>query len=277
MDLSRVAIVAGVVVLAAFALLLVVWSTQRGLLYFPDGRAVPPAATVLPNAEDVAFVTEDGIRLRGWFVPARDASAAVLVFNGNAGNRSDRAPLAARLSREGLAVLLFDYRGYGGNPGTPTETGLLRDARAARAYLATRVDGTRIAYFGESLGAAVAVALAVERAPLALILRSPFTSVAEIGAHHYPYLPVHERLLQDTYRSIGQIGEIAAPLLVIAGERDEIVPAAFSRRLYDAAARPIRYVIVPGADHNDPDLFAGPTVVAETVRMIREAGGARPP
>ena len=277
MDLVRVAVGVGVVAAVILALLFALWSTQRGMLYFPDDRRPPPAAAVLPNAEDVSVETEDGLRLAAWFVPGRDRSGAVLVFNGNAGNRSDRAPLAAALAREGVTVMLFDYRGYGGNPGAPTEDGLLRDARAARAYLASRVPADRIAYFGESLGAAVAVALAAEHPPLALILRSPFTSVAEIGAHHYPYLPVHERLLQDTYGSIGLIGRIRAPVLVIAGERDAIVPPAFSRRLYDAAAEPVRFVVVPNADHNDADLFAGPVVIAETVRIIRErsAGASR--
>ena len=272
----RLAIGLGVVIAVLLALLVALWSTQRGLLYFPDHRAVPPAPTVLRDAEDVSFVTEDGLRLHGWLVPARAASAAAVVFNGNAGNRSDRAPLAAALAREGVTVLLFDYRGYGGNAGAPTEDGLLRDARAARMFLASRVGATPIAYFGESLGAAVAVALAAEHPPLALILRSPFTSLAEIGAHHYPYLPVHERLLQDTYTSIRVIGRVRSPVLVIAGERDEIVPPAFSRRLYDAAAWPLRFVLVPRADHNDPDLFAGPVVIAETVRIIRESAGARP-
>ena len=272
----RVAIGLGVVIAVLLALLLALWSTQRGLLYFPDRRTVPPAASVLRDAEDVSFATEDGVRLRGWLVPAREAAAAVLVLNGNAGNRSDRAPLAAALARQGITVMLFDYRGYGGNAGDPTEDGLVRDARAARAFLAARVGATPIAYFGESLGAAVAVALAAEHPPLALILRSPFTSLAEIGAHHYPYLPVHERLLQDTYASSRLIGGIRSPVLVIAGERDEIVPPEFSRRLYDAAAEPVRFVLVPRADHNDPDLFAGPVVVAETVRIIRETAGARP-
>jgi len=280
MDLTRVVLGAALLSLLLLTFLVVLWSTQRGMLYFPDDRAVPPAASVLAGAEDVAFTTEDGLLLRGWFVPARaPAVAAVLVLNGNAGNRSDRAPLAGALSREGLAVLLFDYRGYGGNPGSATETGLLRDARAAAEYLATRTDTSRIAYFGESLGAAVAVALAAERPPLALILRSPFTSLADIGRHHYPYLPVHPLLLQDTYGSIERIGTLRAPLLVIAGERDRIVPAAFSRRLYDAAAEPKRYVAVPGADHNGGALLSGEIVISETVRFVRERAGrgASPP
>ena len=280
MDLSRIAIGAGAVLLALVALLALLWSAQRGLLYFPDGRTVTHASSLLAGGEDVAFPTEDGLRLRGWFVPARGpAVAAVLVCNGNAGNRSDRASLAAALAREGFAVLLFDYRGYGGNPGDPSEEGLLRDARAAEAYLGTRAGELPIAYVGESLGAAVAVALAAERPPLALVLRSPFTSLADIGAHHYPYLPVHPILLRDTYRSDDRISAVRAPLLVIVGERDRIVPPAFSRRLYEAAAEPKRYVLVLGADHNDLALLSGETVVGEIARFVRDLAvrGGRAP
>ena len=142
----------------------------------------------------------------------------------------------------GLSVLLFDYRGYGGNPGRPSEDGLAADARAAQAWLAAQpdVDPDRIAYFGESLGAAVAVGLAVQRPPAALVLRSPFTSLADVGAVHYPWLPVR-RLLLDRYPSIERIASVHAPVLVIAGDRDDIVPAALSKRLYDAAAEPKRY------------------------------------
>src|SRR5919201_4446707 len=182
------------VLAVAVAVLLVVgllWSQQRRLIYLPAPRAVPPAATVLPAAEEVSFTTADGLRLAGWFVPAagppgrggRGRSPAVLVCNGNGGNRSLRAPLAAALARAGLAVLLFDYRGYAANPGRPTEEGLAADARAALAYLAARpdVDPARLVYFGESLGAAVALRLAVERPPAALVLRSPWASLVEVG------------------------------------------------------------------------------------------------
>lgn len=274
MDVTRVAVGLGTALLVllglAIAFVVFVWATQRGMLYFPDDRTAPPAASVLPGGEDVAFETDDGLRLRGLFVPAPDAQAAVLVFNGNAGNRSDRAPLAAALVREGMSVLLFDYRGFGGNPGSPTETGLMQDARAARAYLATRFDAERIAYFGESLGAAVAVALAAEHAPLALILRSPFTSLVEIGAHHYPYLPVHPSLLQDKWASLDRIGSIDAAVLVIVGERDRIVPPGLSRRLYERAKKPAGYVVIAGADHNDPEL-QGTAVIDEIARVVREA------
>jgi fermentation-respiration switch protein FrsA (DUF1100 family) len=194
----------------------------------------------------------------------------VLVFNGNGGNRAYRAPLAEALRRRGFGVLLFDYRGYGGNAGTPSEAGLTADARAARAYAASRgdADPSRLIYFGESLGAAVAVRLAAEHPPAALILRSPFTSLADIGGHHYPFLPVRW-LLRDRFASIDLIGRLRSPLLVIAGDRDRIVPTDHSRRLYAAAAAAARkkIVIVPGADHNDYELLAGDAMIEAIVEF----------
>jgi fermentation-respiration switch protein FrsA (DUF1100 family) len=292
MRMAQAVLAAVVVLLAAVGLL---WSQQRRLIYLPAPRAVPPAATVLPGAEEVSFPTEDGLRLDGWFVPAapagRGAGAplrgspdpsgrgpAVLVCNGNGGNRSLRAPLAAALARAGLAVLLFDYRGYAANPGRPTEPGLAADARAAVAYLAARpeVDPARLVYFGESLGAAVALRLAVERPPAALVLRSPFGSLAEVGRRHYPWLPV-SLLLADRYDAAGRAGRLAAPLLVVAGGRDRIVPPAHSRRLFEAAPEPKRFVLLPGADHNDLDLLAGPRLLAEVMAFLRGVPALGPP
>ena len=180
-----------------------------------------------------------------------------MIFNGNAGHRGYRVPLAAALRRHGLQVLLTDYRGYGGNPGAPSEEGLAADARAARAYLLTRpdVDPARIVYFGESLGAAVAVRLAVEHPPAALILRSPFASLADVGRHHYPLLPVR-LLLRDRFASIDRANQIRSPVLVIAGTRDSIVPIDHTRRLYDAIVTPKTLVEV-AADHNDEELLDG--------------------
>ncbi len=248
------------IALVGVAALGALWWAQRGLIYFPSTRPPPSAGQVIAGAEDVRVVTSDGVGLGAWFVPARDPTlrSAVLVCNGNAGDRADRAALAVALSRAGWSVLLFDYRGYGGNAGEPNEAGLVADARAAVAYLEARpdVDRRRIAYFGESLGAAVATALAVERAPAAIILRSPFTSLADIGSHHYPWLPVRA-FIRDRYPIDEQIRRVSAPVLVIAGERDEIVPARFSRAVHDAANQPKHLVVIPGADHNDPELLAG--------------------
>ena len=162
--LSVVVFLAGAVTIA----LALVWVLQRRMIYFPLPQDVPHAASALERAEDVTFETADGLRLHGWFAsPAQSNGATVLIFNGNAGDRSSRAPLAAALTRNGFSVLLFDYRGYGGNPGQPTEPGLVADARAARQYVGSRadVDRARLVYFGEPLGAAVAVALAVEQPP----------------------------------------------------------------------------------------------------------------
>jgi uncharacterized protein len=289
----RVGIILVVVVAVVAAPLGLLWLLQRRLIYFPDPGPVPVASSVLPGAEDVSFPTADGLRLHGWFVPgdvdspaqpspgvgyapppgdpaaagrgvARPGGPAVLVCNGNGGDRSMRAALAAALSRLGLGVLLFDYRGYGGNPGSPSEDGLAADARAAAAYLAARpeVDPDRVVYLGESLGAAVALRLATERPPAALVLRSPFASLAEVGREHYPMLPV-SLLLRDRYDSARLAGRLAAPLLVVAGGRDRIVPASHSRRLFDAAPEPKRLVVLDGADHNDDELLAGPRLLAE--------------
>jgi fermentation-respiration switch protein FrsA (DUF1100 family) len=265
--------VTAVVVLVAVVLLVLAWALQRRLIYLPSRGPVPAAARVLPGSAEVSFPTEDGLRLRGWFLPGSPGTATVLVFNGNAGDRSARAPLAAALARAGVSVLLFDYRGYGGNSGSPTETGLAADARAARRYLESRPDvrPESIVYFGESLGAAVAIGLAIERPPAALVLRSPFTSLADVGRLHYPYLPVRQ-LLKDRYDSIGRIAAARGPLLVVAGEADGIVPAEQSRRLYDAAPEPKRYVEIPGVGHNDVELLAGDRLIREVLAVLPTSG-----
>jgi uncharacterized protein len=314
----RVGIILLVVAAVLAAPIGLLWAFQRRLLYLPAPRTVPPAASVLPGAEEVTFQTADGLRLGGWFlapvdnpaqpvprlgyapppgdptpvgragarpeeapgrtVPGRTVPGpAVLICNGNGGNRSLRAPLAAALARMGLAVLLFDYRGYGANPGHPTEAGLAADARAALGYLAARpeVDPARVVYFGESLGAAVALRLATERPPAALVLRSPFASLAEVGRLHYPLVPV-SLLLRDRYDSAALAGRLAAPLLVVAGGRDRIVPASHSRRLFAAAPQPKRLVVLDGADHNDHDLLAGPRLLAEVRGFLAGVGGLLP-
>jgi len=258
-------------VLAVVIVLALLWALQRRLVYFPDRRQPPPVGTVLPGAREVGYTTEDGLRLAGWFLAGSGSSrrAAVLVLPGNAGNRADRAPLATALARAGLSVLLMDYRGYGGNPGRPTEQGLAADARAAQAWLASRpeVAADRIVYLGESLGAAVALRLALERRPAALVLRSPFTSLTDVGRLHYPYLPVR-LLLAERYGSIELVGRLAAPLLVVAGGHDRTIPAAQSRRLYETAPAPKRFVVIPGADHNDLALLAGERLVGEVLGFV---------
>jgi fermentation-respiration switch protein FrsA (DUF1100 family) len=254
--------VAGVLALVPIVALLLIWAGQRRLIYFPDPH-VPDPVNLSP-LEPVTIPAEGGGTLQGWYLPSLTGTAAftVIVFNGNAGNRAYRAPLGAALRKLGCHVLLFDYRGFGGNGGTPTETGLAADARAARAYLLARPDvpAGGLVYFGESLGAAVATALAAEHAPAALILRSPFTSMIEVGQFHYPVLPVRW-LLRDRFASIESIAAVRSPVLIVAGDRDRIVPFEQSRRLYDAVVTRKQLVVVHGADHNDGELLNGAQMI----------------
>jgi fermentation-respiration switch protein FrsA (DUF1100 family) len=271
-----------VLTVAALAVAFVagLWAFQRSLIYFPDGE-VPPVSLVLPGAEEVSFETADGVRLGGWFLaaPVEKPAGTVLVFNGNAGNRAYRAGLARALAAEGFAVLLWDYRGYGGNAGRPGERGLIEDARAVRDWLAGRpdVDPARVVYLGESLGSAVAVALAVEAPPAALVLRSPFASLTDVARRHYPFLPVG-RLLKDRFDSVGRIPAVSAPLIVVVGSGDRIVPPDSSRRLYDAAGTSTkRWVVVEGADHNDPSICEGPPLIQPVAGFLRAVLAGRPP
>ncbi len=261
----------GLVVVAVVLAVLtgLLWGLQRRLVYFPDDGPVPAAATVLPGARDVVLETSDGLRLGAWFVPGRDAGApAVLVANGNGGHRALRGPLAAALAGRGLAVLLFDYRGYGGNPGSPSEAGLARDVRAARASLLEEagVPPDRLLYLGESLGAAVVTELATEHPPAGLVLRSPFVDLAAVGAEHYPFLPVRA-LLRDRYPVAERVATIRVPTTVVLGDADSIVPPAQSRAVAAAAADLHRLVEVPGADHNDRVLLDGDALVDAVVEL----------
>jgi uncharacterized protein len=256
--------------LSAAALLLLLWGLQRRLIYFPFGDVPTPAAVGLQRAVPVTLATRDGLALGAWFVRAIDPSGfTFVIFNGNAGNRSFRAPLAIPLASAGHGVLLFDYRGYGENPGRPSEAGLMADAHAARSFLEGRadVDWRRLVYFGESLGSAVAVALAAEHPPAGLILRSPFTSLVDVGRFHYPMLPVRW-LLRDRYTSIDRIGRIGCPMLVIAGSRDRIVPVDQSRTLFEHARQPKQLVLID-ADHNDFDLVAGDRLIQAALGFVR--------
>jgi uncharacterized protein len=269
--LRGVVVAAGVVVLVLALLTGLLWLFQRSLIYLPDAGPVPPAAEVLPGGRDVVLHTDDGLELGAWFVPGpAPDSSAVLVANGNGGHRGYRVPLARALADKGLAVLLFDYRGYGENPGSPTEEGLARDVRAARDYLVedVAVPVDRIVYFGESLGAAVVTELATEHPPAGLVLRSPFVDLASVAAVHYPFVPARA-LLRDRFRVTEGIARVEVPTTVVYGSADSIVPPEQSRAVAEAAARLHDLVEVAGADHNDGVLLDGDEVVDAVLGMSR--------
>ena len=253
----------------AVLLLALVWGFQRRFIYFPDTAEVPSAGAVIPGARDVKLRTRDGLTLGAWLVPAsapaRDTT--VLVANGNGGDRSMRAPLASALAARGMQVLLFDYRGYGGNPGSPSEEGLALDVRAAREYLTeSGVPDDRILYFGESLGTAVVTELAAERPPAAMLLRSPFVDLASLGEIHYPFLPVRS-LLRDRYPLVEHLATVEVPTTVVYGTADQIVPPAQSRAVARATPRLRQVVAVEGADHNDLALLSGKALVDAVVDL----------
>lgn len=253
----------------------VLWALQRQLIYFPDPTPVPPAADVIDGARDVTLATADGLDLGAWFVPPGgpdDTGMAVLVAPGNAGSRVDRADFATELSRLGLAVLLMDYRGYGGNPGTPSEDGLAADADAAAAALSQLgYPPQRTLYFGESLGCGVVAALQARRPPAGIVLRSPFTELADVAAHHYPWLPARA-LLRDRFPVVEHLAATDVPVTVIYGDRDSIVPTELSARVADAARSLVERVVLADADHNDPVMF-GPQVGAAVLRLAESRNG----
>jgi uncharacterized protein len=271
-ELAAITTVVVLVVLAAF------WAFQRRLIYLPSRAQVPPAATVLSGARDVELRTSDGLELGAWHLPApADLNAfTVLVANGNAGDRSLRAPLASALATRGFGVLLFDYRGYGGNPGSPSEDGLARDVRAAYEFLVDEaaVPTDRLLYFGESLGAAVVAELATEHPPAGLVLRSPFADLASVGRIHYPFLPVGT-LLKDRFPVAEYVSQLTVPITVVYGTSDSIVPPEHSKRSVAAARGPTRIIAIEGADHNDLALLNGDPLIRAVVDLAEQVD--RPP
>jgi fermentation-respiration switch protein FrsA (DUF1100 family) len=225
---------------------------QRRLLYYPD-RARPIPA--LHEAADMSVVearTADGLALAAWYRPPADPAAPVILhFHGNAGHIGDRARLVRRYLDAGFGVLLAEYRGYGGNPGRPSEAGLYADGRAALDFVRQRgVPLERIVLYGESLGTGVAVRLASETKIGALVLEAPFTSAVDIGASAYRFVPVRWLML-DRFESAKRIGTVASPVLILHGEADATIPVGHGRRLLALAREPKEGRFYAGAGHSD--------------------------
>jgi hypothetical protein len=248
-----------------------VYLFQRKLQYFPTPDPVPlPRGEAFQGLREVALPTGDGHRLRGWYWPG-EKPLTLVYFPGNGGNRGDRLDWARDFHRLGYGLFLLDYRGYGGNPGTPTETGLYIDAQAAVAWLA-REPGRKLAYLGESLGSSVAVEMATRAAPAGLIIQSGFSSAVAVGQHRYPFLPV-DLLMKDRFDSMPKIRGLSCPLLSIHGDLDRAVPPSLGRALYEAAPQPKEWLPVPGAAHNDVSGVGGQSYWKKIDDFLNEVSG----
>jgi fermentation-respiration switch protein FrsA (DUF1100 family) len=242
------------VVVIVYAMVVgILWLMQDQMLYHrSDGAPMLNDPALLPKREIVCLTTEDGLNLRSWyFRAARSDLPTVLFFHGNAGDIGNHLPFAKFLIEAGYGLLALEYRGYGGNPGTPREAGLVADGRAAFGFLNSQgIPDSSIVLYGESLGTGVAVQLAAEHPVRAMILRSPYTSIAEVAAIQLPYLGARW-LVRDKFDSMAKIGGNKAPLFVFHGAQDALIPMALGRALFDAAAEPKTWLTVEGAGHND--------------------------
>ena len=242
-----------VIVAAAFVgFVALMYVAQRTLMYHPDRLRTSPAAAGFPAAQEIELHSADGETLIAWHVPPQGDQPLVLYFHGNAGALAYRVDRFRALIADGLGLLAVSYRGYGGSTGRPSEAGLIADAEAAYAFATASIPAERIVVWGESLGTGVAVALAARRPIGRLVLEAPFTSAADVGARVYWFLPV-QSLMKDPFRSDTHIGKVTAPLLILHGERDTVVPFEFGQRLFALANKPKRLARFPEATHADLD------------------------
>ena len=259
--------------IAYAAVVALVWLFQNRLVYFPGvGREV----TVTPQAyglafEDVTITTTDGEKLAAWWVPAEKARGIALIFHGNAGNISHRIDYLGMFHRLRYSTLIVDYRGYGRSTGAPSEQGTYRDAEAAWEHLlrARGAQPSDVVILGKSLGGAVAAWLAARVAPRALVLASSFTSVPDLGAQVYPFLPV--RLISRfDYDNMAALKALKAPVLVAHSRDDDIIPFSHGRALFEAANEPKQFLEMQGG-HNDAFLFVRPEWIAQLAAFLERA------
>ncbi|NKD54782.1 MULTISPECIES: alpha/beta hydrolase [unclassified Haematospirillum] len=261
-------------VLAVFGM----FAFQRHLLYKPEGIPAPPKANDVPEMREILFRTTDGLALAAWWSPPPSEEAAtVIIFHGNSGNRAWVARKIRLYLDAGFGVMAPDYRGFGGNPGSPSEDGLRIDAVAARNYvLEEGVRENRLFYHGESLGSGVATWLATEHPPRGLILEAAFTSIPDVAQGIYPWLPARAVAL-DRFTSLRRIGQVRAPVLLLHGEKDETVPHTHSQELLEAHPGPKQRITFPDGEHaNLYDHGAGVIAISWIHDQLysRESGSA---
>jgi pimeloyl-ACP methyl ester carboxylesterase len=240
-----------VVVAAYIGLTLILFLFQSSFIYFPTHDSAGTPAAIGLAYEDIRFKTADGVALSGWYVPVEDSQQIVLFFHGNAGNITHRLESIGRFHRLGLSVFIVDYRGYGQSEGNVSEEGTYLDAEAAWGYLVEErgVEPEQIIIFGRSLGGAVAAWLAQQHPPKMLILESTFTSVPDMGARQFPFLPVR-LLARIRYNTVDRLPQVPAPILIVHSPDDEIIPYSHGRRLFEVAPEPKEFLQITGG-HNE--------------------------
>jgi len=242
---------------------------QRGLMYYPTDHLPPPAASGVAEMRVISVATEDGLALTSWYRPAAPGRPTLIYFHGNGGVIAGRGYKVRPYLDAGYGVLMAEYRGYGGNPGKPHEQGLYADGRANLLFLSDEgVSPGRWVLYGESLGTGVAVQMAAEYAATgpvgALVLESPFESMAEAAAHHYPFVPAR-LLVKDRFDSASKIASVRAPVLVVHGENDRVIPVAQGKGLFAKARPPKESHWIANAEHNVLHEFGMPKIVLEFV------------
>jgi hypothetical protein len=246
---------------------LMILAVENFLIFYPDRYPVGNWYPTKINPEDAWIETSDGIKLHGWYVKAKDQKALAVYSHGNGGNITGLADYLQILSeRLGISVLAYDYRGYGRSNSTPNIAGVLKDAAAATEWLAHREGTTReqIIQIGRSLGGGVAMQTAVREKARALILENTFTSLADMGKRIYPWLPVRLLMRQDL-PSLDTVKQYGGPILIVHGDKDELVPESMGRELYAAANEPKQFVSIVGGGHND---FPPPYYFLEIERFL---------
>ncbi len=242
-----VAILCGYVALA-----FLIYFGQRTMMYFPETIRTTPEQAGLPSAQEMTLTTADGERVIVWHVPPRQDKPVILYFHGNGGALKYRVDRFLQLIADGIGLVALEYRGYGGSSGRPSEAGLIADAQAAYAFAAEHYPAKQLVLWGESLGSGVAVALAAEKPVGRVILEAPFTSAADVAAQQYWFLPVR-LLMKDQFRSDQRIGKVSAPILILHGVKDQVVPFAQGERLFELAHQPKRIVRFLDGSHDDLD------------------------
>ncbi len=257
------------IVLAIVFTVALVWMTQRRLIYFPNPTRIAPALLDLTGVEERILKRPGGIQVIAWYGKAAPGQPTLLYFHGNAGNLAVRSERIAAYLKRGRGIYMMSYRGYSGSSGNPTEKNNVADAVAAYDDLRSLgVPADDIILYGESLGSGVAVQVAVQRKVGGIVLDAPFTSLVDAGRHHYPYLPVRVGLM-DRYDSLARIEKVEAPLLVVHGGRDGVVPIEMGRRLYEAARGPKKFAAFPDAGHSDHHLFGSFQAIQNWIDTIR--------